>query len=478
MKRKALSVVLILILVCIAMFGCTEHTPVGSDIVASIGDETVNYALYNAAFESYREYMTQIGGEILDEDDLITFQDMIMDYLLVDMLTLYHADEEGFVLPEEDKQAAIKQAESELNDIKEEYMELSRTDYEKDPSKTVEQYFEEYISTLSDYYLGEELNFEQYSEAYTNELIRSCTIEAYKAYVCESFAANESDINDWYEEQYELQTASYKEYPEQYKFDQEYFEQYFGMSEDAIPCVYVPNGYSRIMDIVVKPSGEMSEEYKALQTKIKDIYAECSELAFDDALNGDNANAERISELVEEYKRLQSESDAMYDDYIHDAKEKIDDAYAELESGADFAEVMLKYSENSAVVGDDLKNGCEAFKTEGEIISLEYSCASDWSDTVKEIFGMLKVGEYSNIFADDDGSLHIIKYVSDITAGTVELEDVYDSVKTIVKSSSDEKAWSELMDTWLDDPSIKRNSELIRSIGRDLLKDKNNKNDE
>lgn len=478
MKRKVLSVILIIILGCTAMFGCAEHTPVGSDIVASIGNETINYALYNAAFESYKEYMTQMGGEILDEDDLITFQDMIMDYLLVDMLTLYHADKEGFVLPEEDKQAAIKQAESELNDIKKEYMELSRTDYEKDSSKTVEQYFEEYINTLSDYYLGEILNFEQYSEAYTNELIRSFTIEAYKAYVCESFVASESDINDWYEEQYDLQTANYKEYPEQYKYDQEYFEQNFGTIDDAIPCVYVPNGYSRIMDIVVKPSGKLSEEYEALQTKIKNIYSECSELAFDDALNGDNANEERIAELVKEYKKLRSQSDAMYDDYIHDAKEKIDDAYVELESGADFAEVMMKYSENVAVVGSDSKNGCEAFRTKGQIISLEYSSASDWSDTVKEIFGMLKVGEYSNVFADDDGSLHIIKYVSDITAGTVELEDVYDSVKTIVKLSSDEKAWAELMDAWLDDSSIKRNTNLIRSIGKDMLEDKDDKGDE
>lgn len=478
MKGKVLSVILIVAFSCTAMFGCTERTPVGSDIVASIGNETINYALYNAAFESYKEYMTKIGGGISDEDDLITFQDMIMDYLLVDMLTLYHADEEGFVLSEDDRQAAIKQAESELNDIKDEYMELSRTDYENDPSKTVEQYFDEYISALSDYYLGEKLDFEQYSEAYTNELIRSHTIEAYKAYVCESFIASESDINDWYEEQYDLQTASYKEYPEQYKFDQEYFERYFGVSDDAIPCVYVPSGYSRIMDIVVKPSGEMSEEYETLQTKIKDIYSECAELAFNDALNGDNANGERIAELVKEYKELQKESDEMYDSYIHDAREKIDEAYAELEAGADFSEVMLKYSENTMVVGDEQNAGCEAFQTNGQIISLKYSCDSDWSDTIKEIFGMLKVGEYSNIFADDDGSLHIIKYVSDITEGTVELEDLYEPIRTIVKSSSDEKAWSELMDAWLDDSSIKRNSNLIRSIGRDLLDDKDGLDDE
>lgn len=470
MKNKRVSIVLVLILGCISVFGCSEYTPAGTDIVASIGNETINYALYNAAFESYFEYMNMMGGEISDESQLQTFQDMIMDYLLVDMLTLYHAEEEGFALSNEDKQSAINQAKSELEDIKSEYMEAANKDYESDSSKTVEQYFDEYIAALSEHYLGVKMNFEQYSEAYINELIRSSTIEAYKAYVCESFSVSESDINDWYEEQYELQKSNYNEYPEQYKFDQEYFEKHFGMNEDAIPCLYVPNGYSRIMDIVVKPRGELSKEYNDLQNRIGKIHDECSELAFDDALYGNGANAERIAELIDEYKQLQTKIDTIYDEYIHDTKQKIDEAYAEIESGADFAEVMLKYSENSAVVGDDNGDGCKMFQTNGQIISLEYSSSSDWSPTVKEIFGMLKVGEYSNVFADDDGSLHIIKYVSDITSGKVSLDTVYDYIKSIVKMSSDENAWSDLMETWLDDSSIKRNSKIIRSMGKELLK--------
>ena len=50
-------------------------------------------------------------------------------------------------------------------------------------------------------------------------------------------------------------------------------------------------------------------------------------------------------------------------------------------------------------------------QTKGQIVSLIYDCDKDWSPTVKEIFGMIEIGEYSNVFEDEDGSLHIIKYV-------------------------------------------------------------------
>ena len=133
---------------------------------------------------------------------------------------------------------------------------------------------------------------------------------------------------------------------------------------------------------------------------------------------------------------------------------------------------MLKYSENTDVVGKDGNGGCEAFQTKGQIISLVYDCDKDWSPTVKEIFGMIEIGEYSNVFEDEDGSLHIIKYVSDINSGDVPLDDIRDEVTSFVKADSDEAAWNELMESWLADPEIKRNTDLIRSAGKDLIENK------
>ena len=473
MKKKLMAIALVLILAFGCIAGCSnDSVPKGTDIVASIGTESISYALYCASLESYMSYLTQIGGSITSEDDLTVFQDMIMDYLIMDMMALYNAQKDGFSLSDEERQKAIDQAESEIEDIRDEYIASAEADYEKDPSKTVDEYFDEYIATLSEYYLGIKMNFDEYSEAYKNEMIRSRTIEAYKDYVCKDFVASEGDIVKWYDEQHASDVEAYASFPEQFKFDQEYFEKYYGIEYDACPVTYVPKGYSRIMDIVVKPNGELSEQYENNQKRMKEIYAECSELTFYDALNGDDANAAEIAELLEEYRRLDAECASMHADYIKDAKAKIDEAYSELESGADFAEVMLKYSENTDVVGKDGNGGCEAFQTKGQIISLVYDCDKDWSPTVKEIFGMIEIGEYSNVFEDEDGSLHIIKYVSDINSGDVPLDDIRDEVTSFVKADSDEAAWNELMESWLADPEIKRNTDLIRSAGKDLIENK------
>ena len=99
----------------------------------------------------------------------------------------------------------------------------------------------------------------------------------------------------------------------------------------------------------------------------------------------------------------------MYNKFIEPYRAKIDKAFAELEGGADFAQVMLKYTENEYVAGSDSYGGCETFRTKGQLISTKHSSSKgDWSSTVKEIYSLLKPGEYSDVFTDTDGSLHII----------------------------------------------------------------------
>ena len=52
------------------------------------------------------------------------------------------------------------------------------------------------------------------------------------------------------------------------------------------------------------------------------------------------------------------------------------------------------------------------------------------------------------------------------------LDDIRDEVTSFVKADSDEAAWNELMESWLADPEIKRNTDLIRSAGKDLIENK------
>lgn len=474
LKRTVSTILSLLLIAALTFSACGKDTeltvePKGTDIVASIGEETITYSLYKAAFESYYEYMEMLGSTITSEQELNQYQDMILEYLLMDVLAIYNAEQDGFVLSDEKRAEAIAQAEEELQDVYDTYMEYAESDYLDNQSKTVQEYFDEYISELSEYYVGEELDFAGYSERYTEETIRTYIIEEYKKHVCDSFEVSETDIINWYDEVNASDRSAYSTNPEQFKFDQEYFEKYFGTADDACPATYVPEGYSRIMDIVVYPSGELDEEYRSKQSRMKDIYDEFSELAFEDALSISDNNAEQISSLLEEYKQLDEECRDMYDEYIKEARTKIDKAFEELENGADFVDVMMKYSENTVVVGSETAAGCTAFQTNGQIISLEYECQLDWSDAIKEIFSMLDIGEYSGVFTDDDGSLHIIKYVSDITPGDIPLDDVREAVTYFVKADSSEEKWNELMQVWLDDPSIVRNMPAVRYLGKDLI---------
>ena len=85
--------------------------------VASIGDETVSYALYTAAFDSYLSYMEQMGYDpVSNEEELQKFRDWVLEYLVKDMVVLYRAKEEGFKLSDEQIAESDAQAETELKE--------------------------------------------------------------------------------------------------------------------------------------------------------------------------------------------------------------------------------------------------------------------------------------------------------------------------------------------------------------------------
>ncbi len=56
----------------------------------------------------------------------------------------------------------------------------------------------------------------------------------------------------------------------------------------------------------------------------------------------------------------------MYNKFIEPYRAKIDKAFAELEGGADFAQVMLKYTEKRIRCRQRQLRGCETFRTKGQ----------------------------------------------------------------------------------------------------------------
>ncbi len=449
----------------------SDYSP--ETIVASIGDQNVSYALYKAAFESYAEYLQQIGYDpFSDETELRGFQEMVIDALLADMVTLYHAHADGFSLSEESIEDAKQQAASELEEIHENYWALAETAYESDQTQTVQQHFDRMIGELSEFYTGRKMTYEEYAEDYTGEIINSRLIEEYKDHICAEFGVSEEDIIEWYKTQLDIDEALYEKQPGQYKSDMEYFERFGEKNSDAYPPTIVPEGFSRIMDIVIHPSGSLSEEYEQKIAELDSIASECSTLLFDNALNGTEENTERIAELLESYRLVKEETDQMYEAYTLEARQKLEQAYAELEAGADFSDVMMKYTDDPEVIGSEEIQGCEAFQKKGKLIAVGFDCPNDWSSTVKEIYSMTDKGSYSTIFTDTDGSMHIIYHAEDEQAGVVPVETLHDAIEFIVRSESSDAQWSELLETWIDDPEVNVDMDCVHALGMDRLKKK------
>lgn len=438
-----------------------------SDVIARIGNETITYALYKAAFDSYANYFKQMGYDPLaNESEITGFQDLVINALTSDMVVLYHAKEDGFDISDEEKEEVRKEAAGELEEIKESYMALAAEAASKDSSLTVEQHFTALIAELSLYYTGRSMTFEEYSEEYTNELINSRLIERYKEHVVAGFTVTEAMAANWYSRQYEADESNFTENPGQFKPAMENYERY-GASLEIYPPTYAPAGYFRIMDIVVSPEGTLSDEYNTKVARMREIAEECSALLFSNALTGSDSNSDRIKTLLDEYRTLQAETDAIYEEYAASAKQKINAAYQELEAGKPFPEVMLAYTEDTAVIGADGALGCEAFRTKGMLISLTHSSERDWSPTVKEIFSMTEPGSYSGVFTDEDGRMHIIYNAGEVRKGQIPLESIYEDVETIVRQENGDSDWDELLDAWLDDPDLYMDMEAVRSLGKD-----------
>lgn len=443
-----------------------------TSIVAKIGDESINMALYKAAFDSYAEYWTQLGFDpFTSKTDLENLQDVVLEGLLSDIAVLYHAKKEGITLTEEEHKAVEAEFGEAYASLESDYMTLAEEAQKKDPSLTVEQHYAKLIGELSAYYTGRVMSVDEYKAEYLKELINEVLIEKYKEKVVSEFNVSEEDVVEWYIKQVEVDKDLYTKTPEQFKEDAGFFEIYRGLRADAYPTTYAPEGYARLMDIIVLPEGTLSEDYSAKLAELTELGDECAALLFNDAINGNNDNRERIDELLVKYRALEKESNALYEEFIAPAKTKIEAAYAELESGIPFADVMLKYTENTYVIGESDYEGSTTFRTVGQLIAPEIDCgATDWSKTVKDIFSMTPEGKYSNIFTDEDGSLHIIYNCGKVQSGQIDIETIRGDIEYVLKNENGAKDWDELIKAWIADSAMEVNRESIRAVGADRLK--------
>lgn len=468
---KAFALLLSLSVALSLLFACSKKPAERDDaVIASIGDQKITLGLFKSAFISYADYYSQMGADpFTSKSDLEYFQDMVLEAVVNDAIILHHAQEDGFALSEAEKSEAENSAAMELEEIRTRLMTQAEELHASDASKTVEQHFDGLIREMSKYYTGTAMSFDEYCEEYKCQLLDTALINAYRQAFADDLTVSETEIADWYEKQLDSDRKLYEEKPGQYFTDAVEYENYGDQYTDVYPPTYTPDGYQRVFDIVVYPNGELGEEYQTLRDEMDDIASRCSELLFSDALSGHNDNSETVAELIANYKALEAQANEMYEAYVATARAKIDEAYAQLLNGVSFKEIMKRYSE-AKPVGADEDVVPQNVLEKGKLISITIDCGdSDWSNTFKEVFAMTPKGEFSSVFTDEDGSLHILMHGEDEPSGSVDSASIKEAIVRIVRNEKTSSEWQNKLSEWRDDPALHIDMDTVRSVGLDRL---------
>ena len=426
-------------------------------IVAQVGDQVITYQDYANMFNMYVSYSQSYGYDILsDPDTLKSTEDSIIDMLVEEKVLAYQTAQAGIDTLDTAHTAEVQQnVDDEIATFHDLYLEEAQSRVAEDPTLDLEETIKAVVAENTATYTGELMSYDDFiqwlTDYYTDLSLQDMFREQYLANEL-NVTVSDADIQKWYDTAIVSAQASYDEDGGLYKDDKEYADMYGGE-----PVVYVPEGYSRVLHILIAPEGELPAEYTEKTTSMDDLKTEYGELAFDAEMNGTD-NAARMNAAMQEYKQLQQEAQTIQDEYYADAYAVAQEAYAKLEGGEDFSSVMAEYTQDDNIISYD------TLAEKGLLISNKYASSEDWSDAVKLSFAALRPGEYSDIVKDDEGC-HILYYLSDETAGKVALEDVRSDIEATLLAQAQDTAWTDAVDGWKNADNVVINDDLVRSIG-------------
>ena len=462
---KKLLMLLLAAAMTLSLAGCSLEKPAvqqpqsgtqDNAAVVTIGGEVIlTWAQYSAVFDANANYYMQGTGMNIaqDPDMLAEFQDLVIDYLTGSEIVAYQARQQGLDKLTDEQQAEIDaDIQAEKQNLYDYYIEVAQGEAEADENIDVEARARELAAEEAVSLTGREMSYEEY-EAWLGKRIENDYISnLLKEKVESGIEISASDIDAYYAEKSAAQQTAYGEDPASYEYDLEYFEMFGGE-----PILYAPEGFSRVLQIVAYPEGDLPVDYEEKIDTMSELEAEYGKLAFAYALKGGapegGDEALKLQEILTQYNSLKAETDAMYEAYMKEAREKVQAAYAELEGGASFLDVKKAFE-------GDLFDEASA---QGMLITAKHETET-WSSAVMEAFKSLAMGAYSPVFEDEDG-LHILYYLSDEEQGLRPIDGMREAIKTSLLEAKKATEWEEHVALWKKDASVVIDEALVRQAG-------------
>ena len=454
-RMTRLLTVLMAAVMLLSLAGCQSNNEKPADaaetnrdaIAAKVGDEyTVTLGevedAYSASVQQYQAY--GMSAPTADAD-IESMQDYVVQDLVSAKVKQYQAKLMGIQLDEDAK----KGVDADIEDEMAYWMDTFRTQAESEGATDVDaratEIFNEELKNS-----GLDMDVDAYRDYIRGFIETEAINKALEEKVKSEVSVSDEEIQTHYDDLLAKQKEAYATAPEGYLEDEENFEKFGGD-----PVLVVPEGYVRVRTITISPAEALDEGFETLKTELTALESEYGKLSLDSALK----NPVRLTEIVKEYAEKKAESDKLYEEYIAAAKEKAGKAYAALQGGKSFSDVMQEFGE------DDVYTTYPIFATEG-LLMQKGVASSTWDQKLVDAVGKLQPGQYTDLIQLED-MFYICELVGDEEVVEKPLSDVKDSITEQTTNAKAETYWNEQLEAWLNDTKLVTYFEdVYRGVGK------------
>lgn len=401
MNKKTLACLLALVMTALcALSSCAlaeEPADAAIDpqtVIATAGDLSITYdevyTLVRTTINDYANYYQQYYGyqvDTTDEDFQRSIAELVVENELYVKILTAKAEELGLGATEEELAAIHEQAQSEYDNIVDYYTSYFSSYAEEgaDVDAQVQSFIEESGYTL---------------EFIESQLKMSALLETLYAHVTQDVTVTDEEVRA----AFDTEIASLQE---TYDADKDEFLSAYLNGEQLR---YTPEGVRLVQNIYV----------------VKDEEDESDESDATDVEAGDEADVESAA-----------------DDAPLTGRAKIEAAKAELDAGADFAEVAAKYTEDGSHLDELLVNGYPVFFGSG---MYEQSF-------VDNAMALENVGDVSAIVETSYG-YHLLRYAAELTPGPIAFELVSEEMRETALSEKKDDVYLAQETAWLEEQEI------------------------